>query len=120
MKALSIQQPWAWLVVNGHKDIENRTWKTRHRGRFAVHASKTFDLKGYHFVQRHFPHIEMPESGEFEKGGIVGFADITDCITERPSLSPWFSGPVGFALENASPCEFKAMPGRLNFFEVQV
>ena len=23
--ALSIQQPWAWLIVEGHKDIENRT-----------------------------------------------------------------------------------------------
>jgi len=33
MKALSILQPWAWLVVNGHKDIENRTWGTGFRGR---------------------------------------------------------------------------------------
>lgn len=24
MKCLSIQQPWAWLIVNGFKDIENR------------------------------------------------------------------------------------------------
>ena len=21
MKALSIRQPWAWLIVNGHKDL---------------------------------------------------------------------------------------------------
>ena len=26
MKALSIRQPWAWLIVNGYKDVENRTW----------------------------------------------------------------------------------------------
>lgn len=37
MKALSILQPWAWLIVNGNKDIENRNWHTRFRGRFLVH-----------------------------------------------------------------------------------
>jgi hypothetical protein len=25
-KAISICQPWAWLIVNGYKDIENRIW----------------------------------------------------------------------------------------------
>ncbi|WP_206002040.1 ASCH domain-containing protein [Paraburkholderia aromaticivorans] len=38
MKALSIRQPWAWLIVKGHKDIENRTWSTRFRGRVLIHA----------------------------------------------------------------------------------
>ena len=32
--ALSIRQPWAWLIVNGYKDIENRDWKTHYRGRW--------------------------------------------------------------------------------------
>ena len=31
--ALSIQQPWAWFIVNGYKDVENRTWSTKFRGR---------------------------------------------------------------------------------------
>ena len=26
MKAISIKQPWAYLIVYGIKDIENRTW----------------------------------------------------------------------------------------------
>lgn len=38
--ALSIRQPWAWLIIHGGKDIENRTWPTRFRGRVAVHAGK--------------------------------------------------------------------------------
>lgn len=38
MKALSIQQPWAWLIVNGYKDVENRDWNTKFRGRFYVHG----------------------------------------------------------------------------------
>ena len=40
MKALSIRQPWAWLIVNGYKDIENRTWSTDFRGRVYVHAGR--------------------------------------------------------------------------------
>lgn len=27
MIALSIRQPWAWLIINAGKDIENRDWK---------------------------------------------------------------------------------------------
>ena len=40
MKALSIRQPWAWLIVHGRKDIENRSWRTKFRGRFLVHAAQ--------------------------------------------------------------------------------
>ncbi len=43
MKALSIMQPWAWLIVNGHKDIENRNWPTRFRGPVYIHAGKKID-----------------------------------------------------------------------------
>ena len=37
---LSIRQPWAWLILNAGKDIENREWPTRFRGRVLIHASK--------------------------------------------------------------------------------
>lgn len=39
MKVLSIRQPWAWLIVNGHKDVENRTWDSYYRGPLLIHAS---------------------------------------------------------------------------------
>jgi len=39
MIALSVRQPWAWLLLNG-KDIENRDWYTKYRGPLAIHASK--------------------------------------------------------------------------------
>jgi ASCH domain-containing protein len=29
MKALSVRQPWAWLIVNGYKEVENRDWATK-------------------------------------------------------------------------------------------
>ena len=40
MKALSIRQPWATLILHGQKDIENRSWATRQRGQVLIHASK--------------------------------------------------------------------------------
>jgi len=39
MRAITLQQPWAWLVVNGYKRWEYRTWSTDHRGLLVVHAS---------------------------------------------------------------------------------
>lgn len=38
--ALSLTQPWASLVVSGRKRWETRGWRTHHRGRVIIHASK--------------------------------------------------------------------------------
>lgn len=39
MKALTIIQPYASLIVRGIKKIETRNWRTQHRGRILVHCS---------------------------------------------------------------------------------
>jgi hypothetical protein len=46
MKVLVVRQPWAWLIVNGHKDIENRSWRTRYRGTLLIQASASLPSKG--------------------------------------------------------------------------
>lgn len=38
MKCLSVSQPYADLIIQGRKTIELRTWNTRFRGEFLVHA----------------------------------------------------------------------------------
>ena len=38
MKCLSVSQPYADLIVTGKKTIELRTWNTKFRGEFLVHA----------------------------------------------------------------------------------
>ena len=40
MKAITVRQPWAWLLIQGTKDIENRDWPTNVRGQVAIHAAK--------------------------------------------------------------------------------
>ena len=39
LKVIVVRQPWAWLIVHGFKDIENRSWKTRYRGTLLIQAS---------------------------------------------------------------------------------
>lgn len=114
-KALSIRQPWAWLIVTGKKDVENRSWTTSYRGRFLVHAGRSFDAAGYRWL-RTKKVADLPEPSAFDRGGIVGQAEIVDCVARHPSH--WFSGPYGFVLRNARPLPFRPQPGRLGFFEV--
>jgi len=68
IKALSLYQPWAWLVVNGYKKIENRKWHTRYRGSVLIHASKRFDWEEWPFIQRKCQElgIVLPDSGDGE------------------------------------------------------
>jgi hypothetical protein len=42
MRALSLWQPWATLVVVGAKRFETRGWGTNHIGPLAIHAAKSF------------------------------------------------------------------------------
>ena len=43
MKILTVRQPWAWAIIHGGKDVENRTTNIAgsYRGPVAIHVSKT-------------------------------------------------------------------------------
>ena len=43
MKTLTINQPFATLIVEGLKEYEFRTWKTNYRGEILIHAGKGVD-----------------------------------------------------------------------------
>ena len=45
MKALTIRQPWAALIVQGIKTIETRGWNTNYRGPLAIHAGAGVDIR---------------------------------------------------------------------------
>ena len=113
--ALSIQQPWAYLIIHRYKTIENRTWSTTFRGRIFIHAPKSFDWEGYHYLLKNTS-IRLPGPSSFQKGGIVGYAYLTDCVTQ--SRNKFFSGPYGFVLQKAKPLPFMPCPGSLSFFKV--
>lgn len=114
---LSIKQPWAWLIANGYKPVENRDWYSKYRGPLLIHASKEVDKAGYAFVANEFPELfdKLPAPSSIERGGIVGVAMMTDCVTKHISL--WFFGKYGFVLDEATPLPFKPMKGQLGIFK---
>jgi hypothetical protein len=115
LPALAIRQPYAWLVVNGIKDIENRSRRTHYRGRILIHASLNEDLLFADSLTDLSTRagIELPEA--FKMGGIVGVAEIIAC--ERSHGSGW-KDPAswGWVLINARPLPFKPCKGALGFF----
>ena len=120
MKALSIRQPWAWLIIYGGKDVENRSWKTNYRGEFLVHAAKLIDYHAYgELIAKG---VKLPAIKDLQTGGIIGKATITDC-TFNPPNRQWYmplpSHPVyAFVLKDPQPSRFMQYPGKLNFFDI--
>lgn len=113
--ALSIRQPWAWLIVHAGKDIENRSWPTRFRGPVLIHAGKAWgreEREARDYVRLKMG-IEIPE--KLPLGGIVGQVEIVDCVQQ--SDSPWFFGPHGFVLRRAQALPFAPCRGALGFFK---
>ena len=45
MKAITLYDPWATLVVLGEKKFETRSWSTSYRGLLAIHVSKKFTVE---------------------------------------------------------------------------
>ena len=136
MKAISIRQPWASLIVLGLKDIENRTWATRQRGTILVHASKGMTRTEHEdaiefaieAIRKAPPKsalfgdaktITLGELGfafdALPRGGIIGSVEIVDCVAY--SESPWYVGDYGFVLRNPKPLPFTPLKGALGFFE---
>lgn len=119
--AISIIQPWAWLIANGHKPVENRTWRTSYRGPILIHAGKARpDQNGYdlYSILDITAGPKLPPPNELERGGIVGIAHLVDCVASHPS--PWFFGPWGFVLEGARPVPFRPCRGQLGIFRLAV
>jgi hypothetical protein len=129
MKALTICQPYAELIIRGEKLVENRIWKTDYRGPLLIHAGKSLA-----YLELYEGEIDR---GDLDFGAIIGLAVLADCVSKhdtRPGRGfsniamkrhPWLAthkhaeGPVCFVLANAQrfaepiPCR-----GMQSLFEV--
>lgn len=131
MQALSIKQPWAWLVCKGIKDVENRTWHIHMPPllnypatprRIYVHSGKHIDYRSWPFIICRVDEDIMHELRSLIRGyklavgAIIGEVDIIGCTDK--SDSPWFTGPYAFMLaggilyDKPIPCR-----GQLGFFD---
>lgn len=137
MKTISIKQPWASLICYGIKDIENRTWQTKFRGRVLVHSSAKNDSRS-HSINNIF----TPEQWEkmritggsnllwkmiksnWELSAIIGSVEIVDCVINHNSI--WAEGTIskGYPVYNwvlAKPVLFAEpilnVKGKLSFWD---
>ncbi len=110
-RALSVRQPWAWLIMHAGKDIENRCWQCWYRGRLLIHAAKGCTRDEYEdgidYAARvlgaiAFGKLYVPGWKEMDRGCLVGIATVTDC-TPYPNGSRWFEGPYGIVLDRVRP-----------------
>jgi hypothetical protein len=97
MKVISIKQPWASLIVEGVKPIENRTWPTRFRGRVLIHAGIENLLKKCEFIDDLLTVNQIIEVATKNKdtnifgcrlntGAIIGSVEIVDCVQNHSSV----------------------------------
>ena len=126
MLALSVRQPWAWMIIHGGKDVENRDWPTKVRGRVLIHAAKTITTEEWRSAWNFSQGTDAPAKaslagltrGTIQRGGIIGSVEIYSCVTEF--RSHWFMGKYGFLLRDPRPLPFTPLRGRLGFFDVPV
>jgi hypothetical protein len=125
MKCLSVSQPYADFIIKGKKTIELRTWNTRFRGEFLIHAP----LKVNKQACKRFG-INMED---LKTGVIIGKAEVYDVKIYRSQeelksdYKKHFAGKeflhqkYGFLLRNPQPLRVPIpYKGRLGFFEVKI
>jgi hypothetical protein len=85
MRAITIKQPWATLIVLGKKRnndgilVENRTWQVSYRGELLIHSSQRPDAKACERVGlRNLP-----------LGEIIGVVELYDIMHRRGAAYPF-------------------------------
>jgi hypothetical protein len=110
VKVLSVKNPWAYLIIYGGKDVENRTWETKYRGPLLIHASKSMDI--------YAPKDIFPLGTKWMdyNGYIIGKVELIDCV--KNSTSRWAEkGLWHWVLRNPRPCKPIPVKGSLGLWE---
>ena len=94
-----------WFIVNGIKDIENRSWRTRYRGPLLIQASarkpSQREMEDFRVFARK-RRVKLPD--KFEFGGIVGRVQLDDCVDK--SRRKWFEGSIGWVFSKPKKLPF--------------
>jgi len=92
MRVLTVKQPHVSLIIEGIKNIENRTWKTNFRGRVLIHAGAKYDDRhrdhSLIFTKDQFTEVERSNllNKSLPLSSIVGSVEIVDCVINHPSV----------------------------------
>jgi hypothetical protein len=115
-RALSVWQPWAWALVQGLKDVENRSRRTNWQGWLWIHAGLRLDhdALGQLLAQG----VPVPEASLLPRGCLVGAVELTGCVRDSPSrwaVPGQWHWQVGRSWALPEPIE---VAGRLGLFRL--
>jgi|694.fasta_scaffold58428_4 hypothetical protein len=90
MKALTIRQPWAGMVMEGNKKIENRGWETDYRGPLLIHTGTKKPhsswLEDDSDEQDGSGYLVQNETLRYASGVILGTVELVDILTRKEAL----------------------------------
>lgn len=124
MKGFSLTEPWASAVLLRLKEWETRSWPTKFRGEFALHAAKGMPKYAKEFL------AEYPLAREMTLGAVIAVCDLTDCRKVEDVLpiigeveemyGDYSDGRYAFKIENVRPLKQPVYcRGALGFWDVQ-
>lgn len=116
MQTLSVRPAWAWAIMFGGKDIENRSWPTKHRGQLLIHASTNMTSADDDAdeIMRIDPKLDVPLI--LETGAIMGVVDVVDCV--QGHRSKWaYPDQWHWVLRNARPLAPFDTKGKLGIWQ---
>jgi hypothetical protein len=136
MKAITVCQPWATLLIKGYKRFETRSWVTRYRGPILIHAGKKFpsDVISLCAVD---PFRQLLQQAGYPKplylplGAILGTMTLEACLTVDEAeksfsaedlesyLGDYRRGRYAWKMTNPQPLVVPLQyPGKLGIFDV--
>ena len=125
MKALSLTQPWATLVVTGAKQIETRSWSTRYRGSLYIHAAKGFPAHAKDFAREVYgnpavlPYLPLGAIvGRVYLLEVVHVEDLLALSIQEAKYGDYSSGRFAWMFSNIEQFEPIPYKGALGLFEV--
>lgn len=108
LRALSLSRPWTTLILNGTKDVENRSWRTPYRGTLVIHGAQSWDgdsaaaTAGQILDPDSYPLTDLFINGKHPTGylGTVELVEChepgtTACVTAINRWQPFGSPPIG-------------------------
>lgn len=120
MTILNIANPWADVIFQNGKDVENRSRNLHKRGTVGIYASVSLDKKRFETLKNKYNIIKDPKSLIY--GAIIGTVEIESVIAPNSVDNGWYmAGFYGWKLTNPqlfkNPIFIKPPQGAVIFWE---